>query len=140
MREPEPETRCIAPLKFVSDGVRLHIRAYCFSREGFRDFVPSRIDLEHSFLKISDAENIPRDEEWFTWSILKLRPHERLAQSQKRVVRTEFGFTDDVLEIRIRQALEFYTKRRWGLDQEAPRLECLSVDHVPMTKEEIDAN
>ncbi|WP_120632573.1 WYL domain-containing protein [Ruegeria sp. EL01] len=140
MRDPEPETRMIAPLRFVSDGVRLHVRAYCFTRNQFRDFIPSRIDLDLSFLKSSRIEDIPRDDEWFTWSVLELRPHERLAASQQRVVRTEFGFTEDVLEIRIRQALEFYTTRRWGLDQEFPRLECLSIKHIPMTKEEIDAD
>lgn len=140
MRDPEPETRCIAPLRFVSDGVRLHVRAYCFTRKQFRDFIPSRIDLDLSFLKTGGVENVPFDEEWFTWSILKLRPHERLTDSQKRVVRTEFGFTKDVLEIRIRRALEFYTTRRWGLDQEFPRLECLSIDHVPMSEEEINGD
>jgi len=140
MKDPEPEMRRIAPLKFVSDGVRLHARAYCFTRKKFRDFVPSRIDLELSFLKAEDAETIPSDDEWYTWSILKLRPHERLTDSQKRVVRTEFGFTEDVLEIRIRQALEFYTTRRWGLDQDFPRLECLSIDHVPMTEDEINVD
>jgi len=56
------------------------------------------------------------------------------------VVRTEFGFTKYVLEIRIRQALEFYTTRRWGLDQEFPRLECLSIDHVTMSEEEINGD
>ena len=140
MKEPEPETRLIAPLRFVSDGVRLHVRAYCFTRKEFRDFVPSRIDLELSFNKLTDAENVPHDDEWFTWSILKLRPHERLPNSQKKVVRTEFGFTEDVLEIRIRQALEFYAEHRWGLDQKVPRLECLSIDHVPMTEEEINVD
>ena len=140
MRDPEPETRQIAPVRFVSDGVRLHVRAFCFTREKFRDFIPSRIDLELSFLKTEGAEGVPPDIAWFTWSILKIRPHERLSESQKKVVRREFGFIDDVLEIRIREALEFYPKRRWGLDQEFPRLELLSIDHVPMTEEEINAD
>lgn len=140
MRDPEPETRVIAPLRFVSDGVRLHVRAYCFTRNQFRDFIPSRIDLELSFLKIGGIQDVPHDEAWFTWSVLKLRPHERLTASQQRVVRTEFGFSEDVLEIRIRQALEFYTRRRWGLDQESPRLELLSIEHVPMTKDEVNEN
>ncbi|MCF6278588.1 MAG: WYL domain-containing protein [Anaerolineales bacterium] len=140
MRDPEPETRQIAPVRFVSDGVRLHVRAYCFTRKKFRDFIPSRIDLELSFLKTNGTDDVPRDDEWFTWSILKLRPHERLSVSQKKVVRREFGFTNDVLEIRIRKALEFYSHRRWGLDQESPRLECLSIDHVPMKEEDIEAN
>ena len=56
------------------------------------------------------------------------------------MVRIEFGFTSDVLESRTRKALEFYTKRRWGLEQKEPRLERVSIDYIPMTEEEIDAN
>lgn len=134
MKNPKPETRRIAPLHFLSDGTRLHVRAYCITRKQFRDFIPSRIDLDLSSFKTTSFEAVPHDEEWYTWSILKLRPHERLSDSQKKVVRTEFGFTNDVLEVRIRQALEFYSKRRWGLDQEFPRLECLSIDHLPMAE------
>lgn len=140
MRDPDPEIRKIAPQRIVSDGVRLHVRAYCFTRKMFRDFIPSRIDLELSSLKTEHIDDIPRDAEWFMWSILKLRPHERLSASQQKVVRTEFGFTNEILEIRIRQALEFYSHRRWGLDQKDPRLECISIDHVPMSEEEINAN
>ena len=140
MRQPEPESRLIAPLRFASDGVRLHVRAWCFTRKEFRDFIPARIDLDLSFDNVADAVGVPRDDDWFTWSILKLRPHERLTEAQKKVVRIEFDFTEDVLEIRIRKALEFYMERRWGLHQDAPRLECLSIYHVPMTEEDINAD
>lgn len=136
--EPEPETRYIAPVRFVSDGVRLHVRAYCYMRQKFRDFIPSRIDLDLSFRNTVEAEDVPRDDDWFTWTVFKLRPHERLSESQKRVVRKEFGFVEEILEIRIRKALEFYPKRRWGLEQEFPRLECLSTNDIPMTEEEIN--
>lgn len=138
MRQPEPETRWIAPLRFASDGVRLHLRAWCYTRQGFRDFIPSRIDPARSFGQRRDALDIPKDDDWFTWAVLKLRPHRDLAQDQKRVVRIEFGFDDECLEIRVRKALEFYTKRRWGLDQENPRLECVSCDYVEMIEGELD--
>jgi predicted DNA-binding transcriptional regulator YafY len=140
MRDPEPMTRWIAPVRFASDGVRLHVRAWCFEREGFRDFHPARIDPDQSFAKTKPAEAVPRDDDWFTWAILKLKPHSRLTEAQQRVVRTEFGFTSDVLEARTRKALEFYTERRWGLEQKEPRLERVSVDYIPMSEEEIDAN
>ena len=83
---------------------------------------------------------MPRDDDWFTWAILKLKPHSRLTEAQQRVVRIEFGFTSDVLEARIRKALEFYTERRWGLEQKEPRLERVSVSYVPMSEEEINGN
>lgn len=140
MRDPEPLTRWIAPVRFASDGVRLHVRAWCFEREGFRDFHPARIDPDQSFAKTKPANALPRDDDWFTWAILKLKPHSRLTDAQQRVVRIEFGFTSDVLESRTRKALAFYTQRRWGLEQKEPRLERVSIDYVPMSEEEIDAN
>ncbi|MBO6638474.1 MAG: hypothetical protein JJ920_15005 [Roseitalea sp.] len=140
MRDPEPMTRWIAPVRFASDGVRMHVRAWCFEREDFRDFHPARIDPDCSFAATKPADTVPRDDDWFTWAILKLKPHSRLTEAQQRVVRTEFGFTSDVLEARTRKALEFYTERRWGLEQKEPRLERVSIDYVPMSEEEIDAN
>ena len=140
MRDPEPMTRWIAPVRFASDGVRLHVRAWCFERESFRDFHPARIDPDRSFAATKPADAVPRDDDWFTWAILKLKPHSRLTKAQQHVVRIEFGFSSDVLEARTRKALEFYTERRWGLEQKEPRLERVSVNYLPMNKEEIDAN
>ena len=140
MRQPTPESRWIAPLRFASDGVRLHLRAWCYIRQDFRDFIPSRVDPAKSFGQSREATNIPKDVDWFTWSVLKLQPHRDLTEDQKRVVRIEYGFSDEFLEIRIRKALEFYTKRRWSLDQENPRLECTSCDHIEMTEEEINVD
>ncbi len=140
MRDPEPVRRMIAPLRFVSDGVRIHIRAWCFLRNAYRDFHPARIDPDLSFKKHSEAGNIPPDDEWNTWSVWKLMPHSRLSNAQKNAVRIEFDITGEYLEVRIRQALNLYARRRWGLEQEVPRLECLSIDHVPMTEDEINAD
>lgn len=138
MRDPEPATRWIAPLRFASDGVRLHLRAWCYTRQGFRDFVPSRIDPSQSFDERRPAKDVPHDEDWFTWAILKLQPHRDLAPDQRRVVRVEFGFDGTSLEFRVRKALEFYTKRRWGLDQDHPRLECVDCRYIAMSEEEIN--
>ena len=140
MRQPEPETRWIAPVRFASDGVRLHVRAWCYKRKEFRDFIPARIDPELSLLNTRKAEGVPIDDDWNTWATLRLRPHSRLTEDQQRVVRIEFGFKDGELEVRIRKALEFYTERRWGLEQKEPRLECVSIEYTPMTEEEINAD
>lgn len=138
MRDPEPETRWIAPLRFASDGVRLHLRAWCYTRQSFRDFIPSRIDPSKSFDERRIAEDVPRDDDWFTWAVLRLQPHRDLTPDQRRVVRIEFGIDGASLEVRVRKALEFYTKRRWGLDQENPRLECVDRRYMAMSNEEID--
>lgn len=68
-----------------------------------------------------------------------IKPHSRLTDAQQRVVRIEFGFTADVLEVRTRKALEFYTERRWGLEQKEPRLERVSTEYVVMGAEKTDA-
>lgn len=140
MRDPEPMTRWIAPVRFASDGVRLHVRAWCHTREDFRDFHPARIDPDRSFKEFMQVDTVPRDDDWFTWAVMQLKPHSRLTEAQQRVVRVEYGFTGDVLEARTRKALEFYTERRWGLEQKEPRLELVSINYVPMSEEEIDAN
>ena len=84
------------------------------------------------------AEDVPHDDDWFTWAVLKLQPHRDLALEQRRVVQIEFGFDGASLEVRVRKALEFYTKRRWGLDQENPRLECVDRTYVAVSEEETD--
>jgi len=139
MRDPEPETRWIAPLRFASDGVRLHLRAWCYTRQGFRDFIPTRIDANQSFDERRAAEDVPWDDDWFTWAVLKLQPHRDLAPDQSRVVRIEFGIEAESLEVRVRKAMEFYTKGRWGLDQENPRLECVDRRYMAMSEKEINA-
>ena len=140
MSQPKSESRWIAPVRFASDGVRLHVRAWCYKREEFRDFIPARIDPELSFSNTRPAEGVPVDDDWNSWATLRLRPHQRLTEDQQRVVRIEFGFEGGELEVRIRKALEFYTERRWGLEQKEPRLECVSIEYTPMTEEEIDAD
>ena len=140
MRQPVPETRWIAPVRFASDGVRQHVRAWCYKRKEFRDFIPARIDPELSFLNKRQSENVPIDDDWNTWATFRLRPHQRLTEDQQRVVRVEFGFMGGELEVRIRKALEFYTERRWGLEQKKPRLELIYTEYTPMTEEEINAD
>ena len=127
MRDPEPTKRMISPTYFASDGVRVHVRGWCFLRQEYRDFIPARIDPDRSFQKSAPTESVPFDKDWNANAILSLAPHSRLTPAQKKVVRIEFGFERDVMEVTVRKALEFYTKRRWGLEQENPRLELLST-------------
>jgi hypothetical protein len=136
MRDPEPTTRMIYPTRFASDGVRVHVRGWCYLRQKYRDFIPARIDPDLSFKQSKPVDDVPTDAEWGTYSILTLRPHSRLTEAQQKVVRIEFGFEHEVLEVKVRKALEFYTKRRWGLEQDSPRLQLVSVRHE-VIKEDI---
>lgn len=138
MRDPEPTTRMIRPTRFASDGVRVHLRAWCLLRQKYRDFIPARIDPDLSFKISHNQYEVPLDIDWNSHSILTLKPHSRLTQAQQKVVRIEYGFENDVLEVEVRTALEFYTKRRWGLEQENPRLELLSVRRELIEEEFFD--
>lgn len=138
MRDPEPTTRMIRPTRFASDGVRVHLRAWCLLRQKYRDFIPARIDPDLSFRNSHAEHDVPLDVDWNSRSVLTLKPHSRLTAAQQKVVCIEYGFENDVLEVEVRTALEFYTKRRWGLEQENPRLEVLSVRHEVIEDESYD--
>ncbi|MBL4771439.1 MAG: hypothetical protein JKY61_09935 [Planctomycetes bacterium] len=51
------------------------------------------------------------------------------------MVRIEYGFAEKILTIKIRKALEFYIKRRWGLEQPESRLEVVSTEYEPFDEE-----
>lgn len=113
----------IAPANFASDGERIHVRAWSFHRQAWRDFLPVRIspDSDFSFAPVDD--DIPRDDEWEDIIVVKLRPCSRLSAEQKAAVRLEYGIKGEVLSMTIRKALDFYVDRRWGLDRPGARLE-----------------
>ena len=136
----EPTDRWILPTRFASDGVRIHVRAWCFLRKQYRDFHPARINPSLSFQETHVGDDIPFDDDWHTWAHINLRPHSRLNKQQQNAVRVEFGFSDEILTIRIRKALEFYTKRRWGLEQPEPRLELVSTEYETFSKGTSDGN
>lgn len=122
MRRASTEDRSITPTAFVSDGQRWHIRAYCHLREGYRDFVLSRIALSADQVEAGvEVTELPLDAEWCSWVTLKLAPAAHLEENQKRAVCWDYGI-DGELSVTVRRALEFYAIRRWGLDRPESRL------------------
>lgn len=122
-----PRALWVRPVRFASDGLRNHVRAWSFEHQAYRDFIPARIDPAQSFQNERIGDDIPFDIDWHSWALITLRPYGNLGPEQQAAVRTEFGFTEDSLTVRVRKALEFYTRHRWGLDQEKPRLKVVSV-------------
>ena len=58
---------------------------------------------------------------------LKIRPHRDLEKEAQDAIRLDYGMTNGVMTVRVRKAMELYTRRRLGLPvQEAykVRLEC----------------
>lgn len=135
MQSEEQTERWILPTKFASDSVRIHVRAWCFLRNEYRDFLPARIKPSLSFHESRTGDEVPFDDEWHTWAHISLKPHSRLNEQQQNMVRIEYGFAEKILTIKIRKALEFYIKRRWGLEQPESRLEVVSTEYEPFDEE-----
>ena len=113
----------IAPAHFASDGERLHVRAWSFHHQEWRDYLPIRVLPESSFKTEPIDEALPRDADWEDLIEIRLRPLGSLSHAQKAAVRLEYGFTEDVLSFQVRKSLEFYFERRWGLNRPGARLE-----------------
>lgn len=123
----------IAPIHFTSDGESVHLRAYSFKHEQYRDYLPIRIDPNSTFKTRPISELLPKDRDWNTRARIWLRPTTGLTPRQADVVRHEYGFNGELLCVETRKALEFYINRRWGLDQPGARLERARTEYEDMS-------
>ncbi len=117
------QNQWIAPANFASDGERLHVRAWSFHHQQWRDYLPVRVSPQSSFSIAPIGSELPQDADWDELVEIRLRPISSLNDEQKAAVRLEFGFTTDDLSFQIRRSLEFYIERRWGLNRPGARLE-----------------
>jgi hypothetical protein len=110
MTREESIWRDIGPHSIVFDGIRWHVRAYCFLRENFRDFVMARIfECELGTPTTIDGAS---DDCWNTLVELVLTTTPNLTASQRRAVELDYGMTDGHLTIETRKALLFYLLRQ----------------------------
>ena len=98
----------LAPVRFTSDGENVHLRAFSFKHQSYRDYLPVRVDERSSFETRELFDPLPVDVVWHTRAVIWLRPKAGLSVEQAAVVRKEYGFTDETLKIATRKALEFY--------------------------------
>jgi len=104
--DDEPIERSISPHAFAYDGFRWHVRAYCFVRQGYRDFVLGRI------LAIEAGAQPGRDPvldaSWHTLVPLEIAANPSLTEGNRRVVERDYSMTDGHTTIEVRQALLYY--------------------------------
>jgi hypothetical protein len=123
------EVRWTRPHAFGHNGYRWHVRAWCETRNGFRDFVFSRI-LQVDWP--TEPGPLPtEDVEWNTWVTVKLQPKQTLAENQQEIVRTDYGMTEGTTEVRVRQAMEVYTRDHLLLQQKDGSVKSARVEEVP---------
>lgn len=108
------EERLIAPQQLVYGAGRWHVRAWCFLRQQYRDFVLSR------FLSaaLDDSKTPPSehpDTAWLTMITLIFAPDPRLDLSHQQVLQQEYGMQAGRLTVTIRAALANYLLHEMGI-------------------------
>lgn len=139
MTNPEPGWRWISPHALGFDGFRWHIRAYCHTRQEFRDFLFSRIlSIGEENPSEIDASN---DRLWREYVTLRIGANPRLEENQRRVIELDYGMENGERVIRVRGAHFFYLCRRLGFKEEKKqeKTEAPEIQHiVPLNWEEVN--
>jgi hypothetical protein len=106
MHHPAPEVRSISPHAIVFDGVRWHLRAFCYRHGDFRDFVLSRItEVAHQNHPGIDPST---DQSWHSPAIVVISPAPHLSEGQRSAIATDYGMIESNLRIETREALLLY--------------------------------
>lgn len=116
----EAPVRFISPHAFGYDGIRWHVRAYCETRRGFRDFVLGRIlsteQPEPTDIKSTD------DLDWHQYVDLVLKPDPSLSPAQRQGIERDYTMKDGACTVTCRKAMLFYTLRTLNFEIDgAPR-------------------
>ncbi len=108
--------REIVPIALVNNGSRWHVRAYDRRRNGFRDFVLTRMEnpVELQDSPVLAKERVDQDVQWNRIIELELVPHPK--HPRPELVMMDYGMHDGVLRVRVRAANAGYMLRRWTID------------------------
>ncbi|WP_343056063.1 helix-turn-helix transcriptional regulator [Sagittula marina] len=106
--------RIVSPHALVDSGLRWHMRAHDERRDGFRDFVLTRIQQAEVIGPIPTSANRELDEQWMRIVPMELVPHPDL--EQPLAVVADYGMTRGVLQLRLRASLVGYVTQFWGID------------------------
>ncbi len=108
--------REMVPRTFGWDGRRWHARAFCLESEEWRDFVLGRVaEAEWP----GSAEEVPADEAWDRWVVVKLKVNPELDAVRRRALRMDYELESDSLEIRVREAMRPYLLAEMFLEGES---------------------
>lgn len=140
MTNPQIHERQISPHTLVYSGFRWHVRAWCHTRNEFRDFLLSRIDRTPKPCGTADhgAEN---DQSWNEHISITLTPNSLLNDAQKALVERDFGMPDGRLQLKVRKALAHYTLQRYQAaitEEEAARVKEHPLQLQPSDRPRLD--
>ena len=113
-QRPGERRRVLSPHALVFDGFRWHVRAHDAGDDTFKDFVIARLS------RVAPAgawQRLPaEDAAWNRLVTLEIAPHPWLDPHQRRVIARDYGMdAKQRLLLRVREAVLFYLRRRFGL-------------------------
>jgi predicted DNA-binding transcriptional regulator YafY len=114
MTSPQGSIRVITPHTLVETNGRWHVRAYCHSRDDFRDFVISRFSKIHGEKPSGKFQT--DDDDWNTVRELQFVPLPELETDQRNAVAEDYDMTDGALKVPCRRALTFYALQALGVE------------------------
>lgn len=113
MTTAAPSSRTISPHALGFDGFRWHVRAFCHTRNEYRDFVLGRI---RSAVLEGSIEIDPKDDaDWHNFIEAIVVPHPQLSNAQRQAVESDYCMEHGRLVLRVREALLFYHLEHLGL-------------------------
>jgi hypothetical protein len=116
MSRPEPVWRDLSPHGVGHDGFRWHARAYCHTRQAFRDFVLARVlDARPSDRPAADPAD---DQAWTNTVQLVLVPSTGLSSSKRKVVELDYAMVGGQAVLETREAMLYYALQRLGLSRD----------------------
>lgn len=111
--------RVLVPRAFGWDGHRWHARAWDGESGEWRDFVLGR--MEKVAWPEEWAGKLPKDADWEKWVKVRLKVNPKLKKEAREALRMDYGLAGDVLELRVRKAMEAYLLAGLFLEEETGR-------------------
>ena len=115
----EPGWRRVSPHALASDGLRWHVRAYCHSKQKFRDFVLGRI-MSIRDEQPSEIQKI-NDTEWDEIVNVSIAPNPALSADQQKIIERDYAMKRGKAVIAVRGALLFYLKQRLNIEVDSEK-------------------
>lgn len=115
MSRSEPVWRWVAPHVLSFDGLRWHMRAYCYLTECFKDFLLGRVlSVRDERAGSIDPSN---DKAWQAYITVIIAPHPGLIENQKKIIELDYGMINGTREITIKIDFLYYFLKRFGLGE-----------------------
>ncbi|MDB9741279.1 WYL domain-containing protein [Akkermansiaceae bacterium] len=113
----DSKRRKIAPQAFGNDGNRIHVRAWCFENEDYRDFSLLRMS-NAKFPEDAVVEKLPEDKAWTKKVSVKFFLNKDLDKATKNALMEDYGMKKDTdpIVVKTTEAMLPYAKIQMGID------------------------